>query len=460
MDSNFNFTDKNVAILGWGINGLDAADFLMKQGAKVTIFDEKEGSELDFSGFDTKRAELVLGKHYLDDGLKDFDFVIRSPGVYRYIPRIVEAEEAGVAITSVVKLFFDLSPAKIIGVTGTKGKGTTSTLIYEILKNAGKEVYLAGNIGAPMLDLLPKLTKDSWVVLELSSFQLIDMSLSPHIAVVLNITEDHMDWHKSREEYINAKKNIVLHQTEKDFAVINLDYSDSRKFKEDTSASVFWFSSKKKVRGTYVNRLGEIILNSEEGNEEKIGETKQLLLRGKHHWENVCAAVCASTLTGIFPDAIREAVFSFKGLEHRLELVKETKGIKFYNDSFSTNPQTTIAAIRSFGEPLTLILGGSDKGLNYDEMGREIVKQGNVKNVLLIGQISDIIEKSIKSAGYKGEIIRLGKTDMGGVVQEGMEITPGGGVVLLSPATASFDMFANYKERGKQFKEAVDKIAK
>src|SRR3989344_2906586 len=256
---NVDYKDKKVAVLGWGINGLDVAKFLQKQKAKLTVFDAKEKDELDLSGIDTEKIDFVLGSKYLDNGLRGFDIVFRTPGVYRFIPEIVEAENNGVIITSSVKLFFDLCPSKIIGVTGTKGKGTTATLIYQILKKAKKDVHLAGNIGAPMLKLLPKLKPESWVVLELSSFQLIDMTQSPHIAVVLNITEDHMDWHKDRKEYIDAKKNIVNYQERCDYAVLNYDYSCSKSFSRLSCAKEYYFSKKKRVSGCYVEK-GKIIL--------------------------------------------------------------------------------------------------------------------------------------------------------------------------------------------------------
>src|SRR3989344_1503535 len=451
-----NFKNKKVAILGWGINGSDAANYLLEQGAKITIFDEKERKEFDFSDFDIKQSKLILGRQYLREGLSNFDFIFRAPGVYRYLPEIIEAEKKGVVVTSVVKLFFDLCPARIIGVTGTKGKGTTSTLIYQILKKDGKDVYLAGNIGAPILELLPKLNSSSLVVLELSSFQLIDMTKSPHLAVVLNITEDHMDWHKDRDEYVKSKINIVKFQNEDDYAVLNYDYETSKDFSKYTKAEIKYLSTKRKVEGCYVKDMYFIL---EVGSRMyEVGETKNLLLRGKHNWENVCAAACASYLADASIDSIKQSVFSFKGLEHRLELVAEVKGIKFYNDSFSTNPQTTIAAIRSFEESLTLILGGSDKGLNYDEMGKEIAKRKNIRNIVLIGEISNFIKKSIDKAKYNGEILKLGKTDIEKVVETCFEITPKGGIILLSPATASFDMFGNYKERGKKFKEAVKRL--
>lgn len=447
------FKKKKVAVLGLGLEGKDLVKFLLKENCEVTVFDQKEEKELDFSGINKGEISLSCGVEYLLKGLSNFDVVYRSPGVYRYLPGIIEAEKRGVEVSSAIKLFFDLCPAKIIGVTGTKGKGTTSTLIYRILKTTGRDAYLAGNIGKSYLELLPGLKTSSWVVLELSSFQLIDLQKSPHIAVVLNITLDHLDWHKDKGEYFDAKKKIVRHQTKKDFAVANFDYKASRNFSMYTKAPVFYFSKSDKVRGSYV-RNGKIFLSTEK-KEYEIGATDDLLLRGEHNRENVTAAICASRFAGAKIEAIKKAVFSFKGLKHRLELVGKVQGVSFYNDSFSTNPQPTIAAINSFTEPLTLILGGSDKELDYNEMAELMAKTKNLKTIVLIGEIAPKIKKAISKARFGGKIVELGKVNMDKIVKKSLKSTPEGGVVLLSPATASFDMFKDYKDRGSQFKQVV-----
>lgn len=428
------YNNKKIAVIGFGIEGKDAIRFMLGKGAEVTLFDKKEEGELDFSGVDKNNISLSLGENYLAGSLNNFDYVLRSPGVYRYMPEIIEAEENGAIITSAIKIFFEECPGKIIGVTGTKGKGTTSTLINEILKIGGKEVYLTGNIGKPSLELLPKLHKDSWIVMEMSSFQLIDMTASPHIAVILNITEDHMDWHKDREEYVNAKRNIVKFQSESDWAVINEEYKTSKSFAEDAKGQIIFFSKQKL--------------------EQKYQEN--LLLRGKHNLENIAAAVEASKIVGIPDDKILNAISLFKGLEHRLELVGEVDGVTFYNDSFATGPQPTIAAINSFTEDETLILGGSDKGLDYQELGNIISNKANVKNVILIGQIRSQIKMNLQ--GDTLRIYDLGESSMNEIVKKAFEVTPKGGVVILSPAAASFDMFKNYKDRGNQFKSALESL--
>ena len=337
------YKNLKVAVLGLGIEGSDAVKYLLSMGARVSLFDQKPESEIDFGGIKKNSLNLYLGPKYNLKLLKDFDAVVRSPGVYRYLPEIVDAEKSGTEITSPIKIFFEECPGKIIGVTGTKGKGTTSTLIYETLKSDSRDVYLAGNIGKPYLELLPRLDKESIVILEMSSFQLIDMNVSPNIAVVLNITADHMDWHKDIEEYVNAKKNIVLFQKPSDFAVINEEYDVPRNFAESIKSKIIFFS-KNKLDSKFKTKL---------------------LLRGEHNLENIAAAVAVAKILKVDEKKIGKVIRNFKGLEHRLELVGSVKGIAFYNDSFATGPQPTIAAIKSFTEPETLILGGSDKGLDY-----------------------------------------------------------------------------------------------
>ncbi len=426
------FSGKNVAVLGLGIEGKDAIKYLLSKRAKVTLFDKKTEKDLNFSELNKDDFDLVLGDNYLNGDFGHFDYIVRSPGVYRYLPEIVNAERKGVVVTSAIKIFFENCPAKIIGVTGTKGKGTTSTLIYEILKAGGKDAHLAGNIGKPYLELLGRLTSESWVVMELSSFQLIDLSMSPNIAVVLNITQDHLDWHKNIEEYINAKKNIVSHQMRSDFAVINEEYRTSRDFSKVTKGKAIFFA-KKTLETKY---------------------KENLLLRGEHNLENIAAAVAVGKIIGVDEKTILQVVRNFKGLEHRLELVAEIDGRTFYNDSFATSPQPTIAAINSFTEPITLILGGRTKGLDYSGLRHEIANKKNIKNLILIGEIGEEIGGGIKSKN----IISLGMCPIDQIVKQALDATPVGGVVILSPAATSFDMFKNYKERGLQFKNAVLKL--
>ncbi len=462
------FTNKKIAVLGLGIEGQDICKFLIKHRAKnITLFDQKTPKELGdtYQNFKFQISNFKLGPDYLKGGLTDFDMIFRSPALKLSLPEIAEAKKKGSIVTSATKLFFDLCPAKIIGVTGTKGKGTTATLIYNILRDytsvtakykilkkaglpanrRGKKVFLAGNIGQPMLGLLSQLEGESWVVLELSSFQLQDLDKSPHIAVVLFITSEHLDYHRNVKEYTQAKSNIVQHQKGSDWAVLNADNPLSKSFCLLTKAKVHFFSRQQKTNGAYI-RNDQIFLR-----EKLIGKTSQLRLKGEHNWDNVCAAITASALAGANITAIKKTVFSFKGLDHRLELVKHLKGVDFYNDTFSTTPETAIAAIKAFKKPIILIAGGSEKGSDYTQLGQEITKN-SVRTLILIGQMAERIKKAVEKANFKGEIVYQPR-EMKEIIEIAFEKSRRGDVILLSPACASFDMFANYKERGRQFKK-------
>lgn len=431
------YLNKKIAILGLGAEGQDLLTWLKKnsRNCQITVFDQDQNK----------------GKEYKNKDLSQFDFIFRSPGFYRLSPMLISAEKNGPIITSVTKLFFQLCPCPIIGVTGTKGKGTTATLITQILKNSGKTVYLAGNIGKPMLSLLPKLKKADYVCLELSSFQLQDLKQSPHLAVVLNITSEHLDFHQSVDEYRQAKLNLINFQSPADKAILNFDYSFTHNLK--TKAKVYYFSRRQTVNGAYVlNRKIYLNLNSKP---IFIGSTSKLQLRGEHNWENITASITAASLAGASISSIKKTVFKFKGLEHRLELVRELKQVKYYNDSFSTTPETAIAAIKAFSEPIILILGGSYKGSDYTALGKTIGNCHNLKAIILIGKMGPIIRQSILKTNAK--IIKGDKT-FPQIINQAFKLTSPGDVVLLSPACASFDMFENYKERGNQFKAYVKKL--
>ena len=498
--------NKKVAVLGLGRENLPLVHFLVKKKAEVTVCDKRE--DLGFREKDLGIKEWRLGPDYLKN-LTDFEIVFRTPGLYRLTPRLVEAEKKGVEISSATKLFFDLCPARIIGVTGTKGKGTTAALIFEILCSAGlarhlpvrvgaptpgdpsssdlvseseppdvlgnashppaSKVYLAGNIGNPAISIIEKLQPCDWVILELSSFQLQDLEKSPHIAVILNITSDHLDYHKSQREYQKAKENIVRYQTKRDFAVINLDYFTSFRFAALTKGKVFWFSRRKSVdQGCFVRwttikngrrfgRIGEVILRTD-GKDYLVCPTYEIDLIGLHNLENICAATVASYLAGAKIKDIQKVVTTFKGLEHRLELVAEINGVKYVNDSFSTTPETTIAALQSFSEPVILICGGRSKGGDYSKLVKEI-KNSSVKVVILIGEISAALNSKLKTKNVKPQfkIQNLGFATMDKIVKVAKKEARPGDVVLFSPGCASFDMFKNASDRGRQFKEEVKK---
>ena len=456
------FKNKKIGILGLGEENTALVKYLASKKAIVTICDQKEREELGtyLSQIEGLDFDLQLGAGYPDD-LKNFDIIFRTPGLPYLDPKIQEAKKAGVEITSQIKLFMELCPSPILGVTGTKGKGTTATLISEIL--AGKSeirnpksetkhrnVYLGGNIGTPPITFLDKLSKNDLVVLELSSFQLQDLKKSPHIAVVLDIKSDHLDYHSGRNEYVEAKKTIVEHQTEKDFAVINADYLTSFEFAVATSGQSYFFSLRKSVDLGAFRQKDKIILRTAEKDIEIIDISK-IQLRGEHNLENICAAIAASYLAGADIEAIKDGVKNFKGLEHRLELVAEQNGTKFYNDSFSTTPDTTIAAIRSFPEPIILLLGGSEKNADYSELAK-VISEGSTKMIIPIGLTADRIIKEVNNPAIK---IIDAVLSMKEAVMNAKESASAGDIVLLSPASASFDRYKNYKERGNIFKEFV-----
>ena len=447
--------NKKVAILGFGIEGLASAQFLHKKGASVWILDRKQKENLDqdlVTQVEQLGAQFILGKMYLDQ-LKDFDVIIRSPGVRRLLPEIVAAEKHGVTVTSQIKLFFDLCPCPIIGVTGTKGKGTTSTMLYQMFVEAGKDAFLGGNIGVPPLTFLDKLQHSSFVVLELSSFQLQDMTKSPYIAVMLMVTSEHLDHHETYEEYVSAKRNILRFQTADDFAVINRDYPASNESDIETNGKVFYVSRERETNNGCFALHGRIIVRRND-NDDEIIRTSEIALPGKHNLENVCAAVMAARLAGVSTKHIISVLKTFTGLPHRLELVTDKNGVHYYDDSFSTTPETAIAAIEAFDQPKIVILGGSSKESDFTELGKEIRESDSIKAIIGIGEEWDEIKAAIGSLTQRVLLIEGAET-MKQVVSAAAKIAKKGDVVLLSPACASFDMFKNYKDRGEQFKKEV-----
>ncbi len=450
------FQNKKIAIVGLGVEGLSSALYLVGKGAEVTIFDQNKEEELEKDVFEEAKklkVNFVLGEFYLER-IEGFDLVVRGPGIQlalleKYVPKE--------KITSQIKLFFDLCPAEIIGVTGTKGKGTTSSLIYEMLKKKGFDAYLGGNIGLPPFDFLDKLSVQSKVVLELSSFQLLDLEKSPHIAVMLMITSEHLNYHNSIEEYIDAKRNLVRFQNEKDFAILNRDYPATNESDVHTNGKVFHVSREREApeEGCFVRdekvwlRVGD--------KEIEIVDIKDILLPGRHNLENVCATVMAAYLAGASKENIAWVLKTFKGLEHRLELVATINGVRYYDDSFSTTPETAIAAIQAFKEPEILILGGSSKNSDFTELGKVISKSENVKLIIGIGVEWERIKAEIAESLSPIPVIE-GARDMRTIVAAAYKLAVPGDVVLLTPACASFDMFKNYKDRGEQFKEEVEKL--
>jgi UDP-N-acetylmuramoylalanine--D-glutamate ligase len=450
-------TGKKIAVLGLGIEGLTTLEFLAKYGASVWVLDKRQKDELDqemYAKAEALGAKFILGEEYLDK-LAQFEVIFRSPGIKRKNKKLLEAELKGSFVTSQTKLFFDLCPAPIIGITGTKGKGTTSSLVYEMLKAAGKDVYLGGNIGVPPLTFLEKLQPSSTVVLELSSFQLQDIHKSPHIAVMLMVTSEHLDHHETQEEYVDAKRNIFRFQEASDFAIVNRDYPASNESDIYTDAKLYHVSRERETdNACFV--VGNKVILRKNGQDTEIVKTDEILLPGRHNLENVCAAVIAANLAGVGTTHIANVLKSFKGLEHRLELVREVKGVRYYNDSFSTIPETTIAAIQAFQAPEILILGGSSKQSDFTELGKILGEAKNIKAIIGIGFEWERIKEAIQTDLGKETILIEGASTMQQIVKAAHTVARPGDVVILSPACASFDMFKNYKERGEQFKKEVN----
>lgn len=459
-----NLLSKKTAVLGLGVEGVSTANYFLEHNIPFIAIDEKSEKELRNVGQEwemlldklkSASIECFLGQPIAPDLIQTCDVIVRSPGISLKADFL--QEYAGV-VMSHTKLFFDNCPAKIIGVTGTKGKGTTSSLIYEMLQKAGFDAYLGGNIGLPPLSFLDTLSTQSVVVLEMSSFQLQDMQKSPHISVMLMVTQEHLDsfgnqnHHESVEEYVTAKRNIFAWQTADDMAVLNIDYPATRESDSTTPAKLAWVSRYQEVENGCFVRDNKVILRAN-SQETEIIDAADIRLPGGHNLENVCAASMAAFYAGVGVTDMAFVLKTFKGLEHRLELVREVNGVRYYDDSFSTVPETALAAIAAFKEGEILILGGSSKGSDFTALGKLLSGPTNVKAVIGIGGEWVKIKQHIQNPQF--EIVE-GLTTMKEIVAACNARAKSGDVVLLSPACASFGMFQNYKDRGNQFKEQVN----
>jgi len=445
---------KRIAILGFGKEGLSAANYLGVNN-DVSIIDEKQKSEIEQESF----KKLKAGAHFYFGGKlperQNFDLIIRSPSIRPDHSIIKKLKKSQSTLTSSTQIFFDECPCKIIGVTGTKGKGTTATLIYEMLKTQNKDVFLAGNIGTPALDILPKLKKGNIVILELSSFQLIDLRKSPSIAVVLMITQEHLDWHTNESEYKKSKESLVSHQKKSDCAIINRDFEASFSFAKKTKAKVFLFSQKSRTNGVYLKGTK---ITSKITKEEEICKINDILLPGRHNLQNAMAAIATAKILKINNENIKKVLKKFKGLVHRLQYLGKIQNVKFYNDSFSTIPETTIAATDAITGPKILILGGSSKNSDFTKLAKKIIQDKSIRSLVLIGNEAKKIKDVIFKAGnYSGEIVE-GATNMKEIASQAYAISKPKDTIILSPACASFDMFKNYQDRGNQFIQEVQEL--
>lgn len=449
---------KKVAIIGMGVSNLPLLDYFYDKNAKVTVFDKNTPSDEIMEKINKYRYEVEIGEYNLSR-LNGFDIVFRSPSVLPTREELIIAANKGTIITSEIEMVLKLAPCKIIGVTGTEGKTTTTSIIYEILKSSGKNCFLGGNIGKPIFTEIKNMKPEDIVVLELSSFQLMGMEVSPDISVVTNMYPDHLNIHSSYEEYQQAKKNIFLHQNEDGVVILNYDNEITRKFADEVKSNLVFFSSLENLENGYVyDRKDETIKHCVNGRFENILKKQEIKLRGIHNYENICAAL-AATAPIVDEKAQIKAIKEFNGVEHRLEFVRELNGVKYYNDSIGTSPASTIAGLNAFDENIILLAGGSDKGLDYTEIGETIAKK--VRVLLLTGPTAEKIESATKSAMNKAdketvEIIHC-KNLQEAVSVANRKAKPGE-IVLMSPASASFDAFKNFIERGIKFKEFVNNL--
>ena len=429
-----------IAIIGLGVSNIPLLDYLYELNCDVTIFDKKEIS-LDISKYNYK---VFTGENYLDN-LVGFDIIFRSPSCLPTNPKLREEQARGTYITTEIEEVIRLTPSKVIGITGSDGKTTTTTLISEVLKANGYKVFLGGNIGTPLFTQIKDMTKDDIVVLELSSFQLMEMRVSPEISVITNISPNHLDYHSSYEEYIEAKKSI--YKNSNGILVLNKDNEITSKL--ESNREIRYFSRYTKTNCFYT------IDNKIYYQDKEILDCSLLKIRGRHNHENICACLSA-TIDLIDLDKSLEAIKKFSGVEHRLEFVREINGAKWYNDSVSSSPTRTIAGLESYKERIVLIAGGYDKNLDYTPIAKPILE--HVRVLILFGRTKDKIYKAVTEAKTNEDIEIYTLNTLEEVVNKAYETAKNGEVVLFSPASASFDMFKNFADRGLQFKDLVNKL--
>lgn len=399
-------TGKKIAIIGLGVSNLPLLDYFYALACKISVFDNRIKDELDknvIEKIDKYNIQYFGGENNLEN-LKGFDIIFRSPIVMPYRKEIKEEQERGAIVTSEIEMVLKLTPSKVIGITGTEGKTTTTSIIYEIIKKAGYKCFLGGNIGKPIFTEVKNMEPEDIIVLEMSSFQLTNMTISPQISVVTNIFPDHLNIHSSYEEYREEKKNIFKHQNENGILVLNYDNEYTREFAKEANGKVIFFSSKEKLEDGFIyDNNDEILKYCEDGVRRHLIKKEDIKLRGIHNYENICTALAATSSLVSLETAI-QAIKEFNGVEHRLEFVREKNNVKWYNDSIGTSPASTIAGLNAFDENIILLAGGSDKGLDYKEVGEVVAAK--VQTLILTGPTATKIEEATRKApnGEKVEI--------------------------------------------------------
>ncbi len=451
---------RKVAIIGLGVSNLPLLKYMYENKARVTVFDEKNIEAIPKKTMDAITAygfKFYLGKNCLSN-LKGFDIIFRSPSCLPTRFELQQEEARGAIVTSEIEILMKMCPCKIIGVTGSDGKTTTTSLIYSILQKAGYSTYLGGNIGNPLFTKLPEMKPEDILVLELSSFQLMGMEVSPDVAVITNITPNHLNIHKDFEEYIEAKKTIFKYQEENGILILNYDNEITRDCAKEANGKVIFFSHKEKLDNGFIVD-GKVIKECEDRVRKHILNSDDIILRGIHNLENIATAI-AATKTFVSIDEAVEAIKEFKPVEHRIEFITEINQVKWYNDSASSSPTRTLSGLNAFDEDIILIAGGYDKNLDYEPLAKTIVQK--VKGLILIGQtagkIFDCVKKELEQQNKDLPIYMCDSLQQ--TVSLAHRLAKPGNVVLFSPASASFDMFKDFADRGNQFKDLVNKMVK
>lgn len=451
--------NQKVAIIGLGVSNIPLIDYFSEKKIEIVVFDDREEKNINpdiLTKIKQYKIKYFFGRECLKN-LKGFDLIFRSPSCLPTKAELIAERERGAIVTTEIEQLMKMAPCKIIGITGSDGKTTTTTLTYELLKNAGYKVYLGGNIGIPLFTKLSEIKPNDFIVLELSSFQLMGMEISPEIAAITNITPNHLNIHKNYQEYIDSKKNIFKYQNENGILVINADNELTSNCKNEANGKVIMFSSEKKLENGYIVENG-IIKKCEDGIRRHIIDTSDLKLKGIHNFQNICTVLALTENIVDIDDAVK-TIKNFGGVQHRLELVREINGVEWYNDSASTSPTRGISALNAFNDKeIVLIAGGADKNLDYTPIGKPIVDK--VKSLILIGETANKIYDAVKNELEK-ENKKL-DIHMCETFKESIElakrIAKPGQIVLFSPASTSFDMFKDMYDRGNKFKEEVYSI--
>lgn len=446
--------NKKVAVVGIGVSNIPLINYLVDLGAKVTALDKKTIDKLDKSvveDFNSKNVQLILGESYLDD-LTGFDVVFKTPSMRIDNPAFVKAKESGAIITSEMEEFVKYCPATTLGITGSDGKTTTTSLVYEILKTDGYKTWVGGNIGTPLFSKIEEIKENDMVVLELSSFQLMTMDVSTNVAAITNLSPNHLDMHKDMDEYVDSKKNIYKFQSANELLVINMENDITNPLDKEAKGRVMKFSSKNVVKdGSYLQD-GVLYLR-----DKAVCKREEVKLHGIHNVENLLTAFAiVSDYASI--ESMKKVATTFSGVEHRCEFVREVNGVRYYNDSIASSPTRTVAGLKAFEKPVILIAGGYDKNIPFEKLAFE--GYDKIKTIVILGatkiKIKEQFDRLKEEKGIEVPMILVDSLEE--AVLKAKEVATSGDIITLSPACASFDMFPNFEARGNKFKKIVSEL--